>query len=57
MTIRNDAAQLLQAATDRLTGLNILVNFADGCLYYDINNGIRLQVNQTTGNLDYEVVT
>lgn len=57
MAIRNDAAQLLQAATDRLTGLNILVNFADGCLYYDINSGIRLQVNTTTGNLDYEVVT
>lgn len=57
MAIRNDAAQLLQAATDRLTGLNILVNFADGCLYYDINSGIRLQVNTTTGNLDYEIVT
>ena len=57
LAIRNDAAQLLQEATNRLTGLNILVNFADGCLYYDINNGIRLEVNQTTGNLDYEVVT
>jgi hypothetical protein len=57
MAIRNDAAQLLQTATDRLTGLNILVNFADGCLYYDINSGIRLEVNSTTGNLDYEVVT
>lgn len=57
MAIRNDAAQLVQTATDRLTGLNILVNFADGCLYYDINSGIRLQVNTTTGNLDYEVVT
>lgn len=57
MAIRNDAAQLLQSATDRLTGLNILVNFADGCLYYDINSGIRLQVNSTTGNLDYEIVT
>lgn len=57
MTIRNDAAELLQAATDRLTGLNILINYVDGCLYYDINSGIRLQVNPTTGNLDYEVVT
>ena len=57
MAIRNDAAQLLQTATDRLTGLNILVNYADGCIYYDINSGIRLQVNNTTGNLDYEVVT
>lgn len=57
LAVRNDAAQLLQAATDRLTGLNILVNLADGCLYYDINSGIRLEVNTTTGNLDYEVVT
>lgn len=57
LAIRNDAAQLVQTATDRLTGLNILVNFSDGCLYYDINSGIRLQVNQTTGNLDYEIVT
>lgn len=57
LAIRNDAAQLVQTATDRLTGLNILVNYADGCLYYDINSGIRLQVNSTTGNLDYEVVT
>lgn len=57
LNIRNDAAQLLQTATDRLTGLNILVNFADGCLYYDINSGIRLEVNQTTGNLDYDIVT
>ena len=54
--IRDDAAQLLQAATDRLTGLNIMVNFADGCLYYDINSGIRLQINPITGNLEYELV-
>ena len=54
--IRDDAAQLLQAATDRLTGLNIMVNFADGCLYYDINSGIRLQINPITGDLEYELV-
>ena len=57
MSIRNDAAQLLQSATDRLTGLNIVVNYADGCLYYDINSGIRLVVNSTTGNLDYDIIT
>lgn len=55
--IRTDAAQLLQSVTDRLTGLNIMINYADGCLYYDINSGIRLQVNMTTGDLEYEIVT
>lgn len=54
--IKDDAASLLQSVTDRLTGLNILVNFADGCLYYDINSGIQLQVNSTTGNLDYDII-
>lgn len=56
MAIRNDAAQLLQTATDRLTGLNILVNFADGCLYYDINSGIRLQIDSATGDLMYDII-
>ena len=55
--IRDDAADLLQAATDRLTGLNLMVNYADGCLYYDINSGIRLQINYQTGDLEYEIVT
>lgn len=55
--IKDQAAELLQAATDRLTGLNIMINYSDGCLYYDINSGIRLQINQTTGDLEYEVVT
>ena len=55
--IKDQAADLLQAVTDRLTGLNIMINYADGCLYYDINSGIRLQINQTTGNLEYEIVT
>lgn len=54
--IRNDAADLLEAVTNRLTGLNIMISYADGCLYYDINSGIRLQINQTTGNLEYEII-
>ena len=56
-TIKDQAAELLQSVTDRLTGLNIMINYSDGCLYYDINSGIRLQINQTTGNLEYEIVT
>lgn len=55
--IRDNAAELLQAATDRLTGLNLMVNYADGCLYYDINSGIRLNINYQTGDLEYEIVT
>lgn len=55
--IKTEAADLLQAATDRLTGLNLMINYADGCLYYDINSGIRLQINQSTGNLEYEIIT
>lgn len=54
--IRNDAADLLEAVTNRLTGLNIMISYADGCLYYDINSGIRLQINQSTGNLEYEII-
>lgn len=56
-SIRNDAADLLQTVTDRLTGLNILVNYADGCLYYDINSGIILSIDYTTGNLMYDITT
>lgn len=55
--IRTQAADLLQAVTDRLTGLNIMINYSDGCLYYDINSGIRLQVNMQTGDLEYEIIT
>ena len=55
--IRDDAADLLQAVTDRLTGLNIMINYSDGCLYYDINSGIRLEIDQSTGNLLYEITT
>lgn len=55
--IRDDAASLLQSVTDRLTGLNIMINYADGCLYYDINSGIRLSIDYTTGQLQYEIIT
>ena len=55
--IREDAEELLQAVTDRLTGLNLMINYSDGCLYYDINSGIRLQIDYTTGQLQYEIVT
>lgn len=54
--IRDDAADLLQAATDRLTGLNIIVNYNDGCLYYDINSGIQLTIDYNTGELLYDVI-
>lgn len=56
-TIRDDAADLLQTVTDRLTGLNMIVNFSDGCLYYDINSGIILSIDYTTGNLMYDITT
>lgn len=54
--IRSQAADLLQSVTDRLTGLNIMINYSDGCLYYDINSGIRLVIDPTSGDLLYEVV-
>lgn len=56
-TIKNEAADLLQTATDRLTGLNMMINYTDGCLYYDINGGIILQIDPATGNLMYGVTT
>ena len=56
-TIKNEASNLLQTAIDRLTGLNMMINYTDGCLYYDINGGIILQVDQTTGNLLYGITT
>ena len=55
--IKDQAAALLQAVTDRLTGLNLMVNYSDGCLYYDINSGIRLVIDYTTGDLMYEITT
>ena len=54
--IRDEAAELLETATNRLTGLNIMINYSDGCLYYDINSGIRLNVDSISGQLQYEVV-
>ena len=54
--IRSQAADLLQGVTDRLTGLHIMINYSDGRLYYDINSGIRLVIDPTSGNLLYEVV-
>lgn len=56
-SIKNDAAALLQSVTDRLTGLNIMINFADGCMYYDINSGIQLSIDYTTGQLMYDIIT
>lgn len=55
--IRNDAADLLETATNRLTGLNMMINYSDGCLYYDINSGIMLNIDPTTGQLQYEITT
>lgn len=54
-SIKNDAADLLQTVTDRLTGLSMQVNYVDGCLYYDMNSGIVLTIDNTTGDLLYEV--
>lgn len=56
-SIKEQAQELLDSVTNRLTGLNIMINYADGCLYYDINSGIRLEIDMDTGNLLYEVVT
>ena len=55
--IKEQAQELLQSVTDRLTGLNIMINYSDGCLYYDINSGIRLQINPSNGTLEYEITT
>jgi len=55
--IRDEASDLVQEAINRLTGLNIMVNYQDGCLYYDINSGIMLQIDYTTGNLMYDITT
>lgn len=55
--IRDNAEYLLETVTNRLTGLNIMINYSDGHMYYDINSGIRLGVNYNTGQLQYEIVT
>ena len=55
--IKDNAEYLLETVTNRLTGLNIMINYSDGHMYYDINSGIRLGVNYNTGQLQYEIVT
>lgn len=57
VNIKGEAEDLLETVTNRLTGLNIMINYADGCLYYDINSGIMLQIDPTTGQLMYEITT
>lgn len=54
-SIKNEAADLLQTVSDRLTGLNITINYVDGCLYYNTESGIVLTVDNTTGELLYEI--
>lgn len=55
--IRDQAEDLLETVTNRLTGLNIMISYADGHMYYDINSGIRLGIDYNTGQLQYEIVT
>lgn len=57
INIKAEAADLLETATNRLTGLNIMVNYSDGHMYYDINSGIMLSIDYTTGQLQYEITT
>ena len=54
--IKNQAQEMLTDVTNRLTGLNMFVNYGDGCLYYDITSGIQLTIDSTTGNLMYEII-
>ena len=55
-TLKTEADTVLEQATARLTGLNFMMNYVDGNLYYDINVGINLQINNTTGELMWEVI-
>jgi len=52
-----DAQDLVDAAIARLTGLRVWVDFEDGNLYYEAESGVALRVDETTGNLMYEVLT
>lgn len=52
---RNQAQDLVDTATARLTGLTMQVNFTDGCLYYDVATGLILSIDDTTGNLMWEI--
>ena len=54
-TYMEQAEELVETATTRLTGLTINVNFTDGCLYYDIATGLMLEIDDTTGDLMWEV--
>lgn len=51
------AQDLVDTATARLTGLQMHVDYDDGCLYYESESGIALRIDDTTGNLMYEVIT
>lgn len=55
--IKSEAQDVLDQATARLTGLNFMLNFVDGNLYYDVNVGINLMIDNTTGDLMWEVIT
>jgi hypothetical protein len=57
VNIKAEADAVLEQATTRLTGLTFMLNFSDGNLYYDINVGIDMQINTTTGNLMWEVIS
>lgn len=52
---RDQSQDLLDTATARLTGLTMQVNFTDGCLYYDVATGLILSIDDTTGNLMWEI--
>ena len=56
-TLKTQADETLAQANARLTGLNFMLNFVDGNLYYDINVGIDLQIDTTTGELMWEVIS
>ena len=52
---RDQAQDLVDTATARLTGLTMQVNFTDGCLYYDVATGLILSIDDSTGNLMWEI--
>ena len=50
-----NATETIETVTNRLTGLNININYTDGCLYYNLESGITLTVDYATGELLYEI--
>ena len=56
-SIKAEADNVLEQATARLTGINFMMNYVDGNLYYDISVGINLQIDTTTGELMWEVIS